>query len=608
MSKHVYVIIISNEICKKRRAVSLTYQAFYRVYRPQSFRDMSGQAHVKKTLQNALQSDHTTHAYLFSGPRGTGKTSTAKIFAKALNCERAPIAEPCNECATCKSITENAHPDVIEFDAASNSRVEEIREIIEKVRFAPASARFKVYIIDEVHMLSTSAFNALLKTLEEPPPHAKFILATTEPHKIPATIISRCQRFDFKRLSSIDIVNRMEVVLEDIERPYEEKALKVIAQASAGGMRDALSMLDQVVSFSEDEVTLEDALFVTGSISQDIFYRLVEHIKQKDVADVLGLLEELMNEGKDAVRLSEDLITFFRDLLLIQTAPDLSDLLELASNEEKFIQLANEFEIDTLYQYIDVLSKTQQEMRFSLHSKVYLETALLKMVQTSRPNPQVVVQQEAPVETRGLESKIAHLENLVNQMQTMGGIVEAPAQTNVPRTRQKPQAGFKVSTGRVNEVLKIATKDAIQQIKSIWMDAVNQLTKSQQALLADSEPVAASNDVFVLKFKHEILCRMAAENKELAERFKQVLASLTNTYYEIVFIPEDEWSKVRSEFIRKHKEGTHEDSDKTKLAGNESEEPVQSFLDIEQQVEEVDETVVSEAQKLFGKDFIEIEE
>lgn len=589
----------------------MTYQAFYRVYRPQSFRDMSGQTHVKKTLQNALQSDHTTHAYLFSGPRGTGKTSTAKIFAKALNCERAPIAEPCNECATCKSITENAHPDVIEFDAASNSRVEEIREIIEKVRFAPASARFKVYIIDEVHMLSTSAFNALLKTLEEPPAHAKFILATTEPHKIPATIISRCQRFDFKRLSSIDIVERMKVVLEDIERPYDEKALKVISQASAGGMRDALSMLDQVVSFSENEVTLEDALFVTGSISQDIFYRLVEHIQQKNVADVLGLLEELMNEGKDAVRLSEDLITFFRDLLLIQTAPDLGDLLELASDEEKFVQLANDFSLDTLYQYIDILSKTQQEMRFSLHSKVYLETALLKMVQTSQPT-QVMnshSEQSSTVHSQGLEAKVAQLESLVQQMQSMGGpVAVAESQTTSQRPRQKPQAGFKVPTGRVNEVLKIATKPAIQQIKSIWMDAVNQLTKSQQALLADSEPVAATDGVFVLKFKHEILCRMAAENKELAEQFKHVLAGLTNTFYEIVFVPEDDWNRIRTEFIRKHKEGTQPVSENVNVAGNEPEEPVQSFLDIEQHEEEVDDTVVSEAQKLFGKDFIEIEE
>src|SRR4051812_15781769 len=213
----------------------LTYQAFYRVYRPQSFREMSGQTHVKRTLQNALLASKTTHAYLFSGPRGTGKTSTAKIFAKALNCEKAPASEPCNECATCLSITEGSHTDVIEFDAASNSRVEEMRDIIEKVRFAPADAHFKVYIIDEVHMLSTSAFNALLKTLEEPPEHAVFILATTEPHKLPATIISRCQRFDFKRLSAIDILERMKVVLEDIELPYEEQALKVIAQAAAGG-------------------------------------------------------------------------------------------------------------------------------------------------------------------------------------------------------------------------------------------------------------------------------------------------------------------------------------------------------------------------------------
>lgn len=216
------------------RGERLTYQAFYRVYRPQSFREMSGQTHVKRTLQNALLASKTTHAYLFSGPRGTGKTSTAKIFAKALNCENAPASEPCNECPTCISITEGSHTDVIEFDAASNSRVEEMRDIIEKVRFAPANARFKVYIIDEVHMLSTSAFNALLKTLEEPPEHAVFILATTEPHKLPATIISRCQRFDFKRLSSIDIVERMKVVLEDIGMGYDEQALKAIAQAAAG--------------------------------------------------------------------------------------------------------------------------------------------------------------------------------------------------------------------------------------------------------------------------------------------------------------------------------------------------------------------------------------
>ena len=285
----------------------MTYQAFYRVYRPQSFREMSGQTHVKRTLQNALLASKTTHAYLFSGPRGTGKTSTAKIFAKALNCENAPAKEPCNECATCLSITEGSHTDVIEFDAASNSRVEEMRDIIEKVRFAPANARFKVYIIDEVHMLSTSAFNALLKTLEEPPEHAVFILATTEPHKLPATIISRCQRFDFKRLSTQDILERMKVVLEDINLPFEEQALKVIAQSAAGGMRDALSLLDQVVSFSDDIVRAEDALLVTGSVSQDVFYDMSQALLEKDVAKVLSLIEELIANGKEPLRLAERL-------------------------------------------------------------------------------------------------------------------------------------------------------------------------------------------------------------------------------------------------------------------------------------------------------------
>lgn len=367
----------------------MTYQAFYRVYRPQSFREMSGQAHVKRTLQNALLANKTTHAYLFSGPRGTGKTSTAKIFAKALNCEHAPSKEPCNECATCISITDGSHPDVIEFDAASNSRVEEIRDIIEKVRFAPASSRYKVYIIDEVHMLSTSAFNALLKTLEEPPPHAVFILATTEPHKLPATIISRCQRFDFKRLSTNDIIERMKVVLEDIDLPYEEQGLKVIAQSAAGGMRDALSLLDQVVSFSGEKLKLEDTLLVTGSISQDIFYELAEALKVKDVAQMLALLEQLIADGKDPLRLSEDLITFFRDLLLLQTSDDLAELLELVSPEERVFTLAHEFAPDMLYGYIDILAKTQQEMRFSLHTKIYLETALLKMVQFSGSNPSI---------------------------------------------------------------------------------------------------------------------------------------------------------------------------------------------------------------------------
>lgn len=590
----------------------MTYQAFYRVYRPQSFREMSGQTHVKRTLQNALLANKTTHAYLFSGPRGTGKTSTAKIFAKALNCEKAPASEPCNECPTCLSITEGSHPDVIEFDAASNSRVEEMRDIIEKVRFAPANARFKVYIIDEVHMLSTSAFNALLKTLEEPPPHAVFILATTEPHKLPATIISRCQRFDFKRLSSTDILERMKVVLEDINLPYEEQALKVIAQAAAGGMRDALSLLDQVVSFSGDTLTLDNALLVSGSISQDIFYDLVESLKAREIAKVLTAIEELIADGKDPLRLAEDLITFFRDLLLLQTSSELTELLELVSPEDKFIQLAHEFSADTLYGYIDILSKTQQEMRFSHHTKIYLETALLKMAQV--PNSGAVSTQ-AQMGTVAIDpamnEKVANLEKMVQQltMQLQNGVqVQGNAggqQKEAPRPRAKSN-NFNAPIGRIREVLKGATKQDIHNIKNAWAQSLSQLQKSQAALLAEAEPVAASSSAFVIKFKYDIHCRMVAENREFTSFFAQSLSQMTGTMYEVLCIPENDWMTLRQNFIKENglnqkKENSDDESD---MGRDDQDEP---FIDDAQEIASED-PLVLEAEKMFGKDFVEVVE
>jgi len=591
----------------------LTYQAFYRVYRPQSFREMSGQTHVKRTLQNALLANKTTHAYLFSGPRGTGKTSTAKIFAKALNCEKAPTNEPCNECPTCLSITEGSHPDVIEFDAASNSRVEEMRDIIEKVRFAPANARFKVYIIDEVHMLSTSAFNALLKTLEEPPPHAVFILATTEPHKLPATIISRCQRFDFKRLSSNDILERMKVVLEDINLPYEEQALKVIAQAAAGGMRDALSLLDQVVSFSGDKLTLENALLVSGSISQDIFYEVVEALKAKEIAKVLTSVEELIADGKDPLRLAEDLITFFRDLLLLQTSSDLTELLELVSPEDKFIQLAHEFSADTLYTYIDILSKTQQEMRFSHHTKIYLETALLKMAQVPN-NGSVNAQVGSVAIDPAMNEKVANLEKIVQQLtmqlqngvQVQGNPVAQQKEASRPRAKSN---NFNAPIGRIREVLKGATKQDIHNIKNAWAQSLSQLQKSQAALLAEAEPVAASSSAFVIKFKYDIHCRMVAENREFVTLFSQVLSQLTGTMYGVLCIPENDWITVRQNFIKENglnqKRGTQDDShEETGAVGVDHEEP---FIDDAQEVASEDPLIV-EAEKMFGKDFVEVVE
>lgn len=585
----------------------MVYQAFYRVYRPQSFQDMSGQQHVKQTLQNALLHNKTTHAYLFSGPRGTGKTSAAKIFAKTLNCEKGPTSEPCNECATCLSITEGSNTDVIEFDAASNSRVEEMREIIEKVHFAPSNARFKVYIIDEVHMLSNSAFNALLKTLEEPPAHVVFILATTEPHKLPLTIISRCQRFDFKPLTSADLIDRMKQILTDVGVDAEEGVFKVLAQASSGGMRDALSMLDQVVSFSGERVTVEDALLVTGAIGEDIFYELAVALQNKEAGTALSLLERLITEGKDVNRLAEDLITFFRDLLLLKSAPNLHDLLELISADERFEQLAISFEQETLYAFIDILSKTQQEMRFSNHAKVYIESALLKMIQVDGSIAPVSNHANAEASPE-LVSKIQQLEQVVQQLQQqIRSGVQGNAGTAAAPKRNASKTGqtVRVPTGKINEVLKSATKQDIQAVKENWAAMLQMLQKSHAALLDDAEPVAASNQAFILKFKFEIHCLMASENSSLRAGLTDALTARTGKPYDVIYVPEEAWLKVRADFIRHNHPTEATDSS---VDGANVEQAANEMAELLQEVEgeSTDDPFISEAEKMFGKDFIEV--
>jgi len=563
----------------------MSYQALYRVWRPQTFADVVGQEHVTKTLQNALLQQKISHAYLFTGPRGTGKTSAAKILAKAVNCEHAPTMEPCNQCSACKGITDGSIPDVIEIDAASNTGVDDIRDIRDKVKYAPSAVPFKVYIIDEVHMLSIGAFNALLKTLEEPPKHVIFILATTEPHKIPLTIISRCQRFDFKRITTQAIVERMKLIADESGVSYEENALRIIARAAEGGMRDALSLLDQAISFSNEKLTEEDALVVTGSVGHSTLNHLGRAILEKDIASAMEGLESLFMKGKDPSRFTEDFIHYFRDLLLYKTAPQLEDTLEHPADEE-FISLAREFPTDFIYDCIEILNQTQQEMKFTNHARIYLEVAFVKM---SQAETKPVASQVQP-DLSKLLSRIETLEQELHELRSRGLSPEetSPVKTP-PKNPVRSHHDYKVPVKKIEHILKEATKQDLQLLKSRWgemLEILNQRQmRSQAALLNDAEPVAASPDSFVLKFKYDIHCKMAMENAKFVEAISSVFGELTGIRYVPVGIPEEKWHIIRENFIRQQKENIADD-------GSRNEE----------------DPLIAEAVKLVGEDLLEIKD
>ena len=359
----------------------MSYTALYRKFRPAEFEDVKGQDHIITTLKNQIKADRIGHAYLFCGTRGTGKTTVAKIFAKAVNCEHPVDGSPCGECAMCKNIAAGTSMNVIEIDAASNNGVDNIREIREEVSYRPTEGRYKVYIIDEVHMLSIGAFNALLKTLEEPPEYVIFILATTEAHKIPITILSRCQRYDFKRITIDTIAARLDELMKKEQVEVEEKAIRYIAKAADGSMRDALSLLDQCIAFYlGQKLTYDHVLEVLGAVDTDVFSRLLRQIISQDVGKVLATVEELVMQGRELTQLAADFTWYLRNLLLVKTSDNMEDVLDVST--ENLAQLKEEaqmIESGVLLRYIRIFSELTNQLKYATQKRVLLEVTLIKL-------------------------------------------------------------------------------------------------------------------------------------------------------------------------------------------------------------------------------------
>lgn len=522
------------------------YQALYRKYRSQTFGQLVGQQVVARTLRQAVEQEKISHAYLFSGPRGTGKTSVAKIFAKAMNCPNQVNGEPCNDCYICESITNGSLEDVIEIDAASNNGVDEIRDIRDKSTYAPSLAKHKVYIIDEVHMLSTGAFNALLKTLEEPTENVVFILATTELHKIPATILSRVQRFEFKSIKLPDIVHHLESILATEGIAYEADAVQIIARRAEGGMRDALSILDQALSLTAGSLlTTAIAEEITGSISLAALDQYVAAILAHDATAALDQLAIIFDNGKNMARFVTDLLQYLRDLLIVQTGGENTHASDL---------FAANLEADQarLFALIDQATTSLADIKNSLQPRIYTEMMTIKLAEsTGQVSNSVAVEVPSNVlaQLEDLKKEIAQLKQ---QLAQSGSSLPASKPTVARPT--KSSKGYRADRNKVNAILQEAVENPelartnLIRLQNAWGEIIESLAGADKALLIGSQPVAANENHAILAFESAFNAEQTMKRDNLNTMFGNILSNAAGFSPEILAVSMEEWTQIRAEF------------------------------------------------------------
>ena len=524
----------------------MAYQTLYRKYRPKTFELVYGQDVIVKTLKNVIKNDKLSHAYLFTGPRGTGKTSSAKLFAKAINCSNNKDGDACNECENCKSFNNNSNPDIIEIDAASNNGVDEIREIKNKVSLVPSMSKYKVYIIDEVHMLSIGAFNALLKTLEEPPEYIIFILATTEPQKIPATIISRCQRFDFKSISHDKMKQCLENIISKENISIDDGAIEEIINNSKGGMRDAIGLLDQASAFCNNNITANDIEELSGNISIKQIRTFLSNIMQKEYNVIFDLISNYSSNGKDFALICEKIINYIREGILYKKKINTDKILD--EDKNIFDKLSD----TDLYDLIDYLSDTLVKVKNSYQKELTFEVQMIQMIDKIF-NKESNVSRETSMDEIKVENTNVPRETSINEIKTEN--------INVPRETLKIENKTdsvieKLKNVRINNILKNATKQNITFIKDLWPNIneylINEKYKMVAGMLVNATPVAASKKGIIITLPLE--SSISRIEKEY-DNSKELLNEIYNENYKVVYISEQYWKKVRPKFVEKAKNG-----------------------------------------------------
>lgn len=530
----------------------MAYKALYRTYRPQTFEEVAGQKHIIRTLKNALANNKIAHAYLFCGPRGTGKTTMAKLFAKALNCEEG-IGHQCNKCSNCLEIMDGSHPDVIEIDAASNNGVEQVRDLIDKVNYLPLKGKYKVYIIDEVHMMTANAFNALLKTLEEPPAHVIFILATTEPHNIIPTIISRCQRYDFTKVSDADIEERMMTILEKEGVAYEQNAVRAIISLADGGMRDALSILDQILAYSNNTLSVEDVYSIFGLISTKEKINLINDVNNGDVSRTLERIKSFSEGGVDLKRLTEDILEILKDVLIFKKTKESSELSVL--NETDAENLANSIQIRKLHEMIGTFLKLGLDFKTASNVKTLFEVSLLKLLTYEEPvvqeQPKVVkpaekvevkpieqpkvelTSQQEPVKPTFVQTPVVEEKPMEKPLEVVQDETAVPDwlvdSDDIKKVVATEGERYELEDDTIIKLMVLGDKELRKTITNRW-DELNSFLGHPTlgdlvALLKDGQPFVATKNAIILQYDFE---KMASKFnvKENADKLSEIMQKM----------------------------------------------------------------------------------